>query len=65
MLGGAGRLVGAVIGTVAFMTIHHVMAAIDPFHWMLFIGLFLMGTMLFLPGGIASLADRLIKGNRA
>ncbi|WP_247883144.1 hypothetical protein [Azospirillum brasilense] len=47
------------------MTIHHVMAAIDPFHWMLFIGLFLMGTMLFLPGGIASLADRLIKGNRA
>ncbi|MBK4721925.1 branched-chain amino acid ABC transporter permease [Azospirillum sp. YIM DDC1] len=64
VLGGAGRLVGAVIGTVAFMTIHHVMAAIDPFHWMLFIGLFLMGTVLFLPGGIASLADRFIKGNR-
>ena len=64
VLGGAGRLSGAVIGTVAFMTIHHILASTDPFHWMLFIGLFLMGTVLFLPGGIASLADRLIKGDR-
>ncbi|WP_448207592.1 branched-chain amino acid ABC transporter permease [Azospirillum sp. sgz302134] len=59
VLGGTGRLAGAVIGTVAFMTIHHILAATDPFHWMLFIGLFLMGVVLFLPGGIASLADRL------
>ena len=54
VLGGTGRLYGAVIGTVAFMAIHHILAATDPFHWMLFIGLFLMGTVLFLPGGIAS-----------
>ena len=58
VLGGTGRLYGAIIGTVAFMAIHHVLAASDPFHWMLFIGLFLMGTVLFLPGGIASLFDR-------
>jgi branched-chain amino acid transport system permease protein len=59
VLGGTGRLYGAVIGTVAFMGIHHILASTDPFHWMLFIGLFLMGTVLFLPGGILSGVERL------
>ncbi len=54
VLGGTGRLYGAVIGTAAFMGIHHILAASDPFHWMGFIGLFLIGIVLFLPGGIAS-----------
>lgn len=68
VLGGTGRLYGAVIGTVAFMAIHHILASTDPFHWMLFIGLFLMGIVLFLPGGIASLSARLmplVKGVRS
>lgn len=64
VLGGTGRLWGAILGTVAFMTVHHLLAATDPFHWMLFIGLFLMGTVLFLPGGLASLADRFTRGDR-
>ncbi|MBP2305580.1 branched-chain amino acid ABC transporter permease [Azospirillum melinis] len=59
VLGGTGRLYGAVIGTVAFMGIHHILAASDPFHWMAFIGLFLIGIVLFLPGGIASGVERL------
>ncbi|MCG5241512.1 branched-chain amino acid ABC transporter permease [Azospirillum doebereinerae] len=59
VLGGTGRLYGAVIGTVAFMAVHHILAATDPFHWMLFIGLFLMGVVLFLPGGILSGFERL------
>lgn len=58
VLGGTGRLYGAVIGTVAFMGVHHILASTDPFHWMLFIGLFLMGIVLFAPGGIASAVDR-------
>lgn len=68
VLGGTGRLYGAVIGTVAFMSIHHILASTNPFHWMLFIGLFLMGIVLFLPGGIASLSARLkplLKGGRS
>ncbi len=68
VLGGTGRLYGAVIGTVAFMTIHHILAATDPFHWMLFIGLFLMAIVLFAPGGITSAFERLfnrVKGGRA
>lgn len=59
VLGGTGRLYGAVIGTVAFMAIHHILAATDPFHWMLFIGLFLMAVVLFLPGGVAAGVERL------
>ncbi|WP_395457259.1 branched-chain amino acid ABC transporter permease (plasmid) [Azospirillum melinis] len=59
VLGGTGRLYGAVIGTAAFMGIHHILAASDPFHWMAFIGLFLIGIVLFLPGGIASGVERL------
>ncbi|PWC39984.1 branched-chain amino acid ABC transporter permease [Azospirillum sp. TSO35-2] len=60
VLGGTGRLYGAVIGTAAFMGIHHILAASDPFHWMAFIGLFLIGIVLFLPGGIASGVERLV-----
>ena len=59
VLGGTGRLYGAVIGTAAFMGIYHILAASDPFHWMGFIGLFLIGIVLFLPGGIASGVERL------
>lgn len=59
VLGGTGRLYGAIIGTVTFMSVHHILAAKDPFHWMLFIGLFLMVVVLFLPGGIASLAAKI------
>ncbi|ALG74421.1 branched-chain amino acid ABC transporter permease [Azospirillum thiophilum] len=59
VLGGTGRLYGAVIGTAAFMGIHHILAASDPFHWMAFIGLFLIGIVLFLPGGIVSVGGRL------
>ncbi|MBP2228454.1 branched-chain amino acid transport system permease protein [Azospirillum agricola] len=59
VLGGTGRLYGAVLGTVSFMGVHHILAASDPFHWMLFIGLFLMGVVLFLPGGILSGIERL------
>ncbi|HYH21281.1 MAG TPA: branched-chain amino acid ABC transporter permease [Azospirillum sp.] len=58
VLGGAGRLYGAIIGTLAFMAIHHILAATDPFHWMLFIGLFLMGVVLFAPGGISAAIER-------
>lgn len=59
VLGGAGHLYGAVVGTVAFMGVHHVLASTNPFHWMLFIGLFLMAVVLFAPGGITGIVARL------
>lgn len=38
VLGGVGTLIGAIAGTTLFMAIHHVAAAINPFHWLFFIG---------------------------
>jgi branched-chain amino acid transport system permease protein len=38
VLGGAGSLFGAVAGTVAFMGIHHMASAINPYHWLFIIG---------------------------
>ncbi|MBL0933229.1 MAG: branched-chain amino acid ABC transporter permease [Rhizobiaceae bacterium] len=63
VLGGLGRLWGALIGTLVFMMIHHTAAELDPFRWMFLIGAMLVGVVLFLPGGIfnalANLAERL------
>lgn len=63
VLGGAGRPAGALIGTAVFMIVHHVAAAVDPFRWMLVIGLMLIATILVLPDGLASLPARL-RGRR-
>jgi branched-chain amino acid transport system permease protein len=61
ILGGAGRLYGAVIGTVAFMSVHHVAASIDPFNWLFVIGIMLLCVVFFLPEGLISV-PRLIAG---
>lgn len=52
ILGGAGRLYGGLLGAVAFMTIHHFLAGIDPEFWQLWIGLILIGIVLFARGGV-------------
>lgn len=59
VLGGTLRLSGAIAGTVAFMVIHHVTSTINPFHWLLVIGLLLIGVVLLLPGGIMSASSSL------
>ena len=38
VLGGVGTLYGAIAGTVAFMAIHHVASAMNPYHWLFIIG---------------------------
>jgi len=59
VLGGTGRLWGAIAGTVCFMAVHHMAAGADPFRWMLVIGTMLMGVVLFFPGGISGALVRL------
>jgi len=58
VLGGSGRLAGALVGTVAYMLIHHLASSLSPHHWLLVIGTLLIATMVFLPGGLIELADR-------
>jgi branched-chain amino acid transport system permease protein len=54
VLGGTLRLSGAVVGTIVFMVVHHVTSTVNPFHWLLVIGIMLVGTVLLLPAGIIS-----------
>lgn len=55
ILGGTGRLYGAVIGTLIFMMVHHTAAANDPFNWLFVIGAMVLGVVFFLPRGLLTL----------
>ena len=58
VLGGTGRLWGAIVGTAVFMIVHHYAAAVDPLRWMLFIGVLLLAVVLIMPGGITAAVAR-------
>jgi branched-chain amino acid transport system permease protein len=57
VLGGRKRLAGALVGTSAFMLIHHISADINPSHWLFAIGILLTMTVLIFPGGLIELTD--------
>jgi len=57
VLGGIGHLYGALIGTVIFMALEHVVAAINPFHWMTLVGAVLIAIVLFAPRGLSGTLD--------
>jgi branched-chain amino acid transport system permease protein len=64
ILGGAGRLHGAVIGTVIFTLLHHTAASINPFHWLFVIGFLLMAVVLFPPAKVVVSLRRRMGGLR-
>lgn len=49
ILGGAGRLYGALIGALVFTLLHHTAASINPYHWLFVIGAALMAVVLLPP----------------
>ena len=55
ILGGAGTLFGALGGVVVYLTTEHAIAAADPSHWLIAIGLVLIVVMFFLPSGLQGL----------
>lgn len=61
VLGGIGHLYGALIGTVIFMALEHVIAAINPFHWMTLVGGVLIAIVLFAPRGLSGSLDELAR----
>lgn len=58
VLGGMGRLWGALAGTVLFMAVHHFASAIDPFKWMFVIGGLLIAVVLLFPAGLIDAITR-------
>jgi branched-chain amino acid transport system permease protein len=49
VLGGAGRLTGALVGSAVFTVLHHTAASINPYHWLFVIGGALMVVVLLPP----------------
>jgi branched-chain amino acid transport system permease protein len=57
ILGGMGSLFGAVVGAFAFVGLAEVFQAMTP-HWQLLLGTAIILLVIFLPGGLASIAGR-------
>lgn len=49
VLGGTGRLHGALVGALVFTLLHHTAASINPYHWLFVIGIALMAVVLVPP----------------
>ena len=52
VLGGTGCLYGALLGTMVFMTAHHLLSGLNPQYWQFWLGLLLMFVVLFARDGI-------------
>ncbi len=55
ILGGTGRLWGALIGAAVFMTVHEVAASVDPFNWLFVIGALVLAVVYAVPQGLMGL----------
>jgi len=58
VLGGWGRLYGAIVGASTYVLLHHFASHWNPFHWMFIIGFALILVVRFGKGGILGLVDR-------
>lgn len=58
-LGGSGRLYGALIGPVVYLVAQDYLAKDSPVLWQLWLGLIIMSLVLFAPGGLVRLFERI------
>jgi branched-chain amino acid transport system permease protein len=59
VLGGTGRLYGAIIGTAVFMIAQDYLSGINPVYWQFWLGLLLVVFVFFARGGILGALQRL------
>lgn len=59
VLGGAGRLYGALLGAAAFVVMHDWLAGLTAQYWPFWLGLAFVALVLFARGGLLGLADAL------
>jgi branched-chain amino acid transport system permease protein len=57
ILGGQGNFIGAAIGAAVFTIGQETLATLTP-HWPLFMGLIIVGVVLFLPGGLRKIIKK-------
>jgi branched-chain amino acid transport system permease protein len=66
VIGGTGRLYGGVVGAIVYMVARDRLTGMNPQYWYFWIGLMLIGVVLFLPNGIlGGLATLLPRRSRA
>jgi branched-chain amino acid transport system permease protein len=65
VLGGAGRLYGGLVGAIIFMVARDQFSGINPQYWYFWIGLLLVGVVMFLPNGILGGLARLTSSWRS
>jgi branched-chain amino acid transport system permease protein len=63
-LGGTGRLYGGIVGAIVFIVARDQLADMNPQFWYFWIGLMLVGVVLFLPNGILGGLARLMPRER-
>ncbi|MBK6592381.1 MAG: branched-chain amino acid ABC transporter permease [Burkholderiales bacterium] len=63
VLGGSGSLYGAILGTIVFMSAHHVLSDMNPEYWQFWLGALMLVIVLFardgVMGGVRAAARRL------
>jgi branched-chain amino acid transport system permease protein len=59
VLGGTGRLYGALVGAAVFMVAQDTISGLDPAYWQFYIGLLLVLIVLFARGGILGGLEKL------
>jgi branched-chain amino acid transport system permease protein len=59
VLGGTGKLFGAMVGTLVFVWFEDRISAINPFHWLTIVGVLLVLVVLFAPRGLTGTAEAL------
>jgi len=59
VLGGTGKLFGAMAGTLVFVWFEDRVSAINPFHWLTIVGVLLVAVVLFAPKGLTGAAEAL------
>lgn len=59
VLGGAGRLYGAILGAVTFTIAHHFLSELNPQYWQFWMGILLIAIVLFAKDGILGALERL------
>jgi branched-chain amino acid transport system permease protein len=52
ILGGAGRLYGGLVGALLYMVARDQFSGVNPQYWYFWIGLLLIGVVMFLPNGV-------------
>ncbi len=62
ILGGTGRLYGAIVGTVVYLVLEDELAKLSPEFWEFGVGLLLVVVVLFFKGGLLGAWDRLVAG---